>query len=436
MAIDPMEDSTSTPRVLVYGMERICSIQTQTFISSSLAHVEFDHFKSAKRFHEYDGVIVFQSTFERDNSGTDAWGDTYIALTCDRDELVARHAQAKQLLKRGGWICFLVHTSFIERGKYEKYSDTDLCKLFLDHDYLYRRAFSAPRPIDHVGRPEFTSFLDEYGSAVVFFANDNDALNIKTICTREDLLVGFILEAKLYFVPARLPRDHEANDYFEKLAVALISTNKKLLQEIPSWVSEFRFRAESALDEKRKELQDQLNGIQDEQGRWHSFKAILCFDSDALVERVRKVLEDGLKFKVSNEEEGFIQDLTLLDDTGNEMALVEVKGINGNVTNSHIYQSDGHRGRRDKADGFPSILIANTFIKKSNQLSDKFEAIGSEQIKLAVKKNVLVIRTIDLLNLLRLASEGTVTQKEVHSIFLERNGWLEVTGGTWEVKES
>ena len=53
--------------------------------------------------------------------------------------------------------------------------------------------------------------------------------------------------------------------------------------------------------------------------------------------------------------------------------------------------------------------------------------MAKEQVVHAVKINVLILRTIDLLNLLYLYEEGKISTEEVIKIFTKDNGWLKVS---------
>jgi len=76
----------------------------------------------------------------------------------------------------------------------------------------------------------------------------------------------------------------------------------------------------------------------------------------------------------------------------------------------------------------------NTFIKPSNSIQDKLRDIGAEQIKLAVDKKVLIMRSIDLLNLLYLKEEKKITKEEIVGILTQKYGWLSVSQDNYEVK--
>ena len=117
------------------------------------------------------------------------------------------------------------------------------------------------------------------------------------------------------------------------------------------------------------------------------------------------------------------------------MALVEVKGVNGNLKLSHVAQSYEHRERTPGYKNLPVLLIANTYIGTARSMEEKDRPPPDEQVEIAAKHKVLVLRTIDLLNLLRLCLSKKITQAEILKSLLERVGWWRVEGSAVESKE-
>src|SRR4051812_45121486 len=92
----------------------------------------------------------------------------------------------------------------------------------------------------------------------------------------------------------------------------------------------------------------------------------------------------------------------LIGEDGKVIAVCEIKGINRSVKRENINQTDSHRERSGFDEGFPALLIVNTNIKSARSLAEKDQDIAVEQVKHAVHMHVLIMRTIDLLGLLRL----------------------------------
>jgi hypothetical protein len=122
----------------------------------------------------------------------------------------------------------------------------------------------------------------------------------------------------------------------------------------------------------------------------------------------------------------FREDVKLIDDDGRVVAIGEIKGINRGVKRENINQTDSHRERSGFAQDFPAILIANTNIKSARSIVEKDQEVALEQIKHAVHMRVLILRTIDLLGLLRLVLAGRLTTQDARSLVLSNVGWLRV----------
>lgn len=422
-------------RILVYGIEKLSQpLPKLPFVHrTSLFELEFEPLNTSKRFQDYHGVILFQSTFETVRR-VETYSGIYYEVKCNSDELIKRRNELRQLLEKGGFVCFLLYTDFVYSSGGMTYLDTDLVKLVLNDSSVLPEPFSRSLPVDKVDRPEFETFLGDYGNVRTAFSHytlSDPAL--REICSVGDRTTGFILFNQMYFVPCRVFQSHEIEDFFTKIATALVSTSKKLIQEIPPWADQYNFPAENELSKKEVELENQLRDIRSQQSIWRNYKRCLCYDSELLVESVAQVLSQGLGLKILQESDSKIEDKVLLNEKGEDIALVEIKGTNENIKSPNIYQADSHRGRRNKPDDFPSLLIVNTFIKSSNSVADKQRDVEPIQIDLSVKKKVLMMRTIDLLNLLHLKEQGKVDKQTVTEIFRTHVGWLKVSQEGYEV---
>ena len=132
-------------------------------------------------------------------------------------------------------------------------------------------------------------------------------------------------------------------------------------------------------------------------------------------------------------EDEFKEDLKIVNDDNEPLVFVEVKGTNRGVKREYVNQTDSHRERAGLKSTFPSLLVINTHIKNSASIKDKDQIIPDDQIKYAARIGVLIVRTLDLLFLLRHLSNGKVSQHEVVDLFLNNVGWLKVGPDHWEI---
>ena len=432
--VETTQKAAKVPHILVYGIGRVGVGVPRLPIDTSLFRLDFELFYTERKLHEYDGVIIFQSTFEKVKLESTMYADSYYTVKWDEEELVTRRAQLRLLLEKGGFVCFILHTDFVDGDRYGDYQSTDLCKIYLNDDGINRAALSGYSLPDRIKRDEFRPFLKEYGAAKTLFTFWGGVRNdVRLICLASRSILGFILCDNRYFVPARLPKVSEVTDYFINLASALVASWKKLREDVPPWTHEYKFATESQLEADRTAQLEKLDELSSSLRNWINYKGVLAFHGERLVESVALVLNHGLRFNLPDKDDEFIEDKVILDDKGQDDILIEIKGTNENAKSDHVYQADSHRGRREKPDDFPSLLIINTFIKSANSIGDKDKSFNSEQVRLAVKKRVLMMRTLDLLNLLKLKEAGTLTKDQIAHIFRNQVGWLRVSEDGYHV---
>ena len=209
----------------------------------------------------------------------------------------------------------------------------------------------------------------------------------------------------------------------------------KLFYEIPAWADSFKFEEEVSVIRRKQEIIEEVQRIDQRLDLFRSFKRILLPTGDPLVEAVVKVLRGGFGLNIDENDE-LKEDAKILDSANKPIILVEIKGTNGSVTRQNVYQAESHRERAKLPTDFPSILIINTDIKKSRNLEEKDHPVADEQVSLAKNLKVLIIRTIDLLNLLRLLMRKSISHDEIIRILKEEHGWLRVSNEQWQILPS
>jgi len=325
--------ASAKPRILIYGIERVGLKTLLHNIQTSNFDLEFASLKSTQKFQDYDGVILFQSTFETIEEARGSYYSSGRTVHYDRDELVKRRNQTSQLLDKGSFICFLIFSEFID---YTKYQDdlkvTDLSKLYLNHSSFYRTGLGGDYSITKIYRDEFKPFLKDYGIARVEFSCFGYDSLIKKICdTKYQRMAGFIMAEQRYFIPCRLPSEDEIEDFFKKLASALVATSKKLIQELPDWVNEYQFKEEEKILTEEAGLQNRIEKLMQKKEVYKKYKQCLCYSSELLVDSIANILKEGLGFAIDDKQEQYIEDRAILDKDKNELVLLEVKGTNENV---------------------------------------------------------------------------------------------------------
>ena len=422
-------------KLLAYGIERKgLTPPTEPIIDRNYTLI-FEPFETQRRFNEFDGVVVFQGAFESFTWKTDWSGDPYVIHSYKRNELDKRTKELQLLLKKGGFICFLLCERFIDRHKSQDYRGTDLTKIGLNLQSFYRENYGSRATALQVKRNEFLKFFEIYGAANSYFSNHNSQIDMRVLAKVRGDAVSIVLSDKMFVIPCLLPENisDRIEEFFCLLSDALISTRKKLHVEIPDWVNEFKFETELALLEERSRLLAEAEDKDAQIIQFERYKRILLFDGDMLVDCVGEVLRKGFGLKTDTHDE-LKEDLKILDDEGQPIIFLEIKGTNRGLKREHVNQTDSHRERAELPVDFPTILIVNTHIKNSRNLTEKDQDLPAEQVRHAAKTNVLVLRTYDLLKLLKLHLTGQLSREIVLELLTKNSGWLRVTDEKAEVE--
>lgn len=423
--------------ILVYGIEKNGLKEPSQEISNRNFKLFFEPFNTEKRFNDFDGVILFQGIFEIYRY-EDGWNGTYLNHSYDRNELDKRKKELKLLLDKSGFCCFILHKPFIDSyyqsSSTKNLSGTDLSKHSLNFSSFYRKDFK--KRTTHVNslRDEFSRFFALYGAASSWFECNNNGIELRKIAKVKHSTVGMVLFDREFYIPSLVPENTETRifEYFTLLAEAIASSFNKLRLEIPSWVDQFNFEEELALSEKKQQLLSEIENINSSLAKYSQYKKILIGNGEVLVEHVAVILRGGFSFNV-NSDDDFKEDLKILNDKNEPIIFVEVKGTNRGVKREYINQTDSHRDRASLDSSFPSLLVINTHIKNSVSIEDKDQTVPEDQIKHAVKIGILILRTIDLLFLLKQKENGTISQQEIIDLLSKNVGWLKVDSGRWEI---
>lgn len=414
--------------VLVFGIEKLRLPVPSEPLRARNFSIFFEAYGTPCRFQEYDGVVVFQGIFEKFERKSN-YMNSYLSHIYDVDELDKRKKEARLLLGQGGFLCFLLTDPFVDRDGSRDFSATDLAKYHLNYSHFYRENFRDRATHVKPTLDEFKRFLEVFGAASSYFKNHNDSLECRVLAKVGQVPVGLLLERAEYFIPSLVPdaRPEVVSEYFNLLIDAITSVHNKLHVVVPEWATAFQFPEEDSLAKERAALLGAISGIDQRLEQLAGFKAALVQTGPELVSNVGAMLTATLGTKVDNVDE-FREDVKLIGEDGKVIAVCEIKGVNRSVKRENINQTDSHRERSGFNEGFPALLIANTNIKAARSLAEKNQEIAVEQVKHAVHMRVLIMRTIDLLGLLRLVLCAKQTPETARALVLSNVGWLRIDG--------
>ncbi len=418
--------------LLVYGIEKVGLTKPSQDIVNHSFKLCFEPFKTQKRFSDFDGVILFQGIFEEFKTEHDWTGKPYLKNFCDHGELDKRTNELNLLLEKGGFVCFILNKEFIDTCSSKIYSNTDLCKIALNNKGINRNNFKNRLTSLHCRRDEFTNFIKLYGAASSYFTKSY-AIEWREIADFNNQIVGMVLFERMFFVPSLIPNTNDhIIEYFNLLTKALTASFNKLRIDIPLWAAKFSFEKENELLERKTKLLDEIEIINKKIQQYNQYKKVILGSGEILVENVATLLRDGFSFRIDSKDE-YKEDIKIIDENNNSLVLIEVKGTNRGVKREHINQTDSHRERAGLASDFPSLLVINTHIKDSNNMEHKDKVVPKEQIKHAVKMNILILRTLDLLYLLRHLDNSKISRQSIMDIFCSEVGWLKVDSDGWKI---
>ena len=417
-------------RILVYAIERKEICVPRDKVVSGKFELQFAKYGESIEFQRFNGVIVLQGTFEAFERVGNNMLRSYLNHDWDRDELDKRTKEVMSLIEAGGFVCMLLTDPFIDFDENRDFRGTDLSKRLLGG--IHRSNFASRTPVVVSKVNELASFFKSYGAAWSSLEPHGDR-GVKVLAVAGRTAVSIVVDECMFFVPTLVPSG-DPGTYFSTLASGVVSLWERLKADVPEWATDYRFPLETDLESEKLRLSARISEIDEELGVFKRFKRVLTAQSEPLVEAVAEVLERLLPLK-PRREEAFREDLVLTDHAGDAVALVEIKGVNRGVAREHVNQADSHRERAGQPPEFPSLLIINTNMKNATSIRDKNQEVASEQVQHAARNNVLILRTLDLLNLASLHLSGKLDDRAIIKLLTTSRGWLKV-GATAEVLTS
>ena len=237
-------------------------------------------------------------------------------------------------------------------------------------------------------------------------------------------MAGISILKSIYYIPALLPKDDEWKQFIIEATTPIVKIHNKRRLELPGWVNEVPLGPEGSLRKELEKSENRIKEIMEQLANLSKFKRVLIETGDDLVHSVSLLLRETTDLEVDSKDDKK-EDCRLRDKSGNVIALIEVKGINGNVKMSNVSQTFEHRERTPGCENLPAILIANTFIGTARSEEEKDKAPEEEQIALAERHNVLVLRTLDLLRMYNSVLLGRVKKEDIARLLVSKVGWID-----------
>lgn len=233
---------------------------------------------------------------------------------------------------------------------------------------------------------------------------------------------------KIHYCFLKLDSEEKLVAYLNKQDISVSSG------ENPQWLDEIDIFNDIALKNDIAKcnavIQSMNNQIKDDNNRLKDnmfYKEMYVQTGDELAKRVFKSLEELLSINLSS----FVdkKEADFIFDYRNVTFIGEIKGVSKNVSNENITQVDIHESRyldqlqEEKQEPKPikKILVINH--QRSKPLSER-EEVHINQIKLAEKRDVLIIEITTLINLLERFRKQEIDSDYVVNLLINNNGIL------------
>lgn len=394
------------PRVIVYGFDAVgYDTPDVAEVLGNEVQIEFASLHEQIDTTRLEGLIFPQGAFERIELGGFGMYNRTSQVSVAEEALLETELLATNLLAEGKWVCSLISGVIIDQVPEQgvmlrSIKSTDLCKRLMNTYGVERRQID-PLPVEPCAAPEFSRYFKLAGMAKMMIVAGGAECQVIGRAVGYDLPAAVAIENKLFFLPLHMSgRDGALAGVCREVTSAIRAYRARMTEDPPEWAEEFRFLREAELDAEREALSRRAVELGAEHAQWRRYKTILTRTGSPLVAQVNKILREFFGLRVDDTDQGK-EDSKIVDERGNALALLEIKGVKGGVKREHINQVDSHRERSGLSPEKPGLLVINTGLELTDIRRRLAATLAGEQVQYAKKSNVLIIRTIDLLHLMR-----------------------------------
>jgi len=378
----------------IFGFDSIDGYDANLKISNE-NNFSIVEYMSNQSIEEYDGVIIPQGVFEEARESE---------VKFDYDLLLKRESEVVKLLRKGGWVCFLVDT--VQKYTRDNYYNvnrpigkTDLFRNIMHDENINFDIGRSSSRLNHSAN-EFSKYTEISSVGKTEYSLTNS--NAKPIIQDNNLVYGFELYESIFALPSQFYR-YEDSVHLEKLiyiaSASIENYRRKNKLSLPKWLDNRKFKAEDLITNEIDKLQNELAMLKDKYEKLKKYKAILTTSGDKLRLLLGEILENYFGLCIDMEDTG-VEDLKIIEPSGDIKYFVEVKGTNKGLKREHVNQLDSHRERAGISYKTKGILFINQNMKTDGyELREKCD-FDQEQIEKAISSNVVIVRAIDLFNLM------------------------------------
>lgn len=429
--------SKSNLTVYAYGFDSYgFDVDSGSIQPQNDLRIEFVPFFSELSLDRSDGLIMPQGIFESIQYRRGAAGGTYTEVRVHDRLLLERERELTNLQREGKWVSFLVGEIIdtVPQGRNkDRIRSTDLCKKLLNNFGINR--FTVDGQSSLTAMNEFQAYTHDYGVAKTVFKIPHDlSVESSTIVRGGDQCVGLELNNSLFFLPFHTTKKdgNTCCSIVSLVAKAVQDYRQKRIAEVPEWLNEFVFNEEENLQTQLESLRKQINNFEGQIQSWRNYKLIVTSSGDILRNTIITILETFFQFKVDPLDEKR-EDAKILDEHDNVLVMIEVKGTKKGIKRDHINQVDSHRERNNLEASVPGVLFINNEMSLQGIEAKVNTKVPDEHVKHAQNLNILIVRTIDFLFLMRQFEEDQDKKENLLSLFNSGGGWLKADATNYEI---
>jgi hypothetical protein len=396
-----------------------------------IGRITFVDFYNPTSLDVADGVIIPQGIFETIESQHTPYGPK-MTVSVDRSSLLERERQVFNLLRAGKWVCFLVSEIVDELSQglhLEPIADTDLCKRILNAFTVGRRRkydIDAYREV-RAREKEFESYVHTYGIPTTVFEFPRlHPIERHIIVEYGEQAVGIELDAQLFFLPFQAVNkdSHTAEAVATAVARAVTQYKANRVVELPPWLDELKFKSEDDLYLEINSLLEKVNRLESQLLSWKDYKSILVTWGTRLRNKIVAVLESVFDLKVQADKNH--DSLVITDYHRRPIFMMAGRSTDRSVEKAFVDEIHEQRKMAGLPDTTPAVLVINsdTLIHDVKQRAEA--PIPEEVVSHAKNRNVLIVRTIDLLMLMRQLEKDDHRQHKLSHLLSSGEGRLKI----------
>ena len=181
-----------------------------------------------------------------------------------------------------------------------------------------------------------------------------------------------------------------------------------------------RFSSEEDLYLEINSLLEQVNRLESQARSWRDYKGILTTSGSQLRNRIVAILESVFDFHV--EVAADRKNAVITEDDHRPILLFQSSSTDKGIDKDFIDQIHMYRESMGLSKSLRAILFVNSDMASKDIRARAEKGVVEDIVRYAAAQNVLIVRTIDLLLLMRQLEKDSERKKRLMQLFLAPGG--------------